>query len=393
MANTGAGATCSQCLAPAPAGAIPQLAATPRPRGLRPLALVVAVLLVVGVLAAIGQGGNSTAADEKDDDGSELRALIPELQEEVERLRGLEFKKPVDVELLSDAEFRKRLTAESKRDAEALEDLKTTERLFRALKLIDGDVDLEEAVDSLLGAAVAGFYDPEDDELVVRGTSTRPSVRATLVHELVHALQDQHFELHRPDLVEGDATRVQELYVQSLPVEEQKRAQLEEAQQAGGIDPSVPRVLLELVAFPYVVGPRFATEVLAQGGQPRLDAAFAEPPQSSEHLLHPERFLSGERMAEVVHPRPPSGREVIDEGVFGELGLILIVGPRAAVGWGGDWYVAWDEDDRTCIRTTVAMDSAQEAQKLRRAVDDWAERHGDVEIENAEGPLTFTACG
>ena len=287
--------------------------------------------------------------------------------------------------------------------------------MFRALKLLDGGVDLEEAVDSLLGSAVAGFYDPEDDELVIRGTSARPSVRATLVHELTHALQDQHFELHRPDLderddeagtgfqglVEGDATRVEELYAQTLPLDEQKRAQMEEAAQAGGLDPSVPRVLLELIAFPYVVGPRFTEAVISAGGQARLDAAFASPPDTSEHLLHPDRFVAGERSVAVEHPEPPAGREVIDEGVFGELGLILVlskvlpqtVANQAAAGWGGDWYVAWDEGKRTCVRTTMVMDSPQDTSQLRSALERWADRHDDVEIDGAAGPVTFTACG
>ena len=44
---------------------------------------------------------------------------------------------------------------------------------------------------------VYAFYNPEDEELVVRGSHIGPYERSVIAHELVHALDDQHFDLDR----------------------------------------------------------------------------------------------------------------------------------------------------------------------------------------------------
>jgi hypothetical protein len=234
-------------------------------------------------------------------------------------------------------------------------------------------------------------------------------VRITLVHELTHALQDQHFELHRPalddaddesgqafsGLVEGDASRIEDLYRDSLSNAEIKAAEREQVEQSAaaflGID--IPRVLVQIIVFPYLVGPDFVDALL--GAEPgRLDVAFAEPPTTSEHLIHPERFLAGEGSVTVTPPAADG--EVIDEGVLGELGLRLMFGGGpgadvAANGWGGDWYVAWDDGDVTCVRADLVMDSPTDAAELRDALDAWAADHPDATVSGQE-TVRFTAC-
>jgi hypothetical protein len=156
-------------------------------------------------------------------------------------------------------------------------------------------------------------------------------------------------------------------------------------------------VLLQIVAFPYLVGPEFATQVFAQGGQARLDAAYVEPPTTSEQLLHPEAFLAGEAAKTVTNPKPAGKAKAIDAGVLGELGLLLVLsttGPaqRAAAGWGGDRYVAWRDGDDTCVRITIAMDTPQDDAELRQALDRLAEERDGVKV-TGKGPFTFTSCG
>ncbi len=344
-------------------------------------------------------------------EASEVERLLPELMRFVQDKRGLAFKAPVEVTLLADAAFRARLKGEEEEDsAETKEELLTTQRVLEGLGLLEKGIDLEKAVETLYGDAVAGFYDTESDDLVVRGEKLTPSVRTTLVHELVHAVQDQHFDIDREDLddrddeaaqgltglVEGDAVRIEELYLESLSNREQKQAEREEAAAGGGIDPDVPRILLQLVAFPYIVGPDFTRAVVQGGGQGRLDEAFAQPPSTSEHLLHPETFLGAQPIVAIENPKPDG--EEIDAGVLGELGLLLVLNARgtdgrsAAEGWGGDRYVAWRDGKNTCVRTTVAMDSLQDDAELRRALDEIARERKGFKVEG-KGPITFTSCG
>lgn len=350
-----------------------------------------------------------------------IEAVVPGLQAFVEKARGLTFKEPVDVKALSDADFRRRLDELDASD-EATDPAASTDPddedlagVLRALGLLDDGVDLAEEADKLSGDAIAGFYDPESNELVVRGTDPTPYVRSTIVHELTHALQDQHFELHRPDLddrddemqtgftglVEGDAVRIEDMYSESLSPADRKAASAEEEAQASGIDEDTPPVLLELIGFPYLVGPDFARALVDQGGQAALDRAFREPPLSSEHLIHPTSFLRDDDPKEVVDPEP-DGDEV-DHGVLGELGLVLILEPAigrddalaAAEGWGGDRYTAWKEGDRYCVRARIVADSASDAREMVDAFRTWAEEKGSTKVGGRgtkPDPLGFTTC-
>lgn len=337
--------------------------------------------------------------------------VVAQLQAFVSEARGLEFLMPVDLRLVDGEEFEAELLEEFEEDAE---ELRLTGRLLAAVGLIDPGHDFVELFRQTLTAGVVGFYDPEDDQLVVKGTQLTPHARVTLVHELDHALQDQHFELHRPELedaddesalgfsalAEGDATRIDQAYRATLTPEEQEQAAAEEI---GAADLStllsVPPVLIQLVVFPYSAGPGFVEAVLEAGGQEVLDAAFAEPPTTSEHIIHPPRYLRGEERLEVEPPQ--SEGDVIDQGVWGSLALALMIGDGAATpealaavdGWGGDWYVAWERGEQLCVRSRVVVDRPDTLAALVTGLEQWQEREGgNVEEEDSGESVLFTSC-
>ena len=305
------------------------------------------------------------------------------------------FSKPVPVTLLDSAAFRTRLAA-AQAEGENPADVIKAQKVLRALGLLDKSVDLAKAEKGLLSDAVAGFYDPKKKDLVVRGADpSSPYVRVVLAHELTHADQDQHFGLDRPALdkrddeasqaftalLEGDAVRIQQAYLDSLPAKDRAKARVEEGSQAGSISPDVPPVLLDTLSFPYTFGVEFVKAVVKAGGQARLDAAFANPPSTSEQILHPELFLAGQGPMPVADPAADG--KVIDHGVVGEFGLLLMfldakqplsqaVAARAAGGWGGDRYVAWDKGDQTCLRANFVMDTQADTDQLVSALREWA---------------------
>jgi len=339
---------------------------------------------------------------------------VPEAERFVEQHRGLTFTKPVEVTLLDDDAFKKRLLADEDTDKAEIE--KAT-KVLRALGLIQGNPDIAKMEDALLGDSVVGFYDPKTKALVVRGAKPTPYVREVLVHELTHAVQDQHFGIDRPDLdksddeqgdafralVEGDAVRIEGEYRKALSAADQKQAEAEENGQAGGIDPSIPQVLIELLVFPYEFGPSFTQALLARRGQTGLDDAFAHPPTTSEQIIHPEKFLAGEAATPVEPPKADGA--VIDKGVTGEYGIDLIleraVGGggltadevrQAAAGWGGDAYVAWDAGTQTCVRDTLIMDTAADNAQLVSALRKYAATRRGITVTGT-GPVTITSCG
>jgi len=394
----------------------------------KPLLAVVATVVALALMAAgvasafsrrdggAARGdGNAPGDPLSPTDGRGQGATVSRLEEFVANARGLPFKHPVKVTLLADRDFRARLAAEiaDERTEEDVADTRVLGQVLVALGLLDKGVDVNKAIDDLYSSAVLGYYDPEADELFVRGNDLdKVSVRSTLVHELVHALQDQHFELHRPDLderddeaatgfqglVEGDAVRVENLYLATLTLEEQKRGEREQLEQAGG-GGAPPEILVQLVLFPYQVGPPFVSAVLRAGGQGRLDEAFAAPPLTTEQLLHPERFLAGD--AGVTVSDPTADGPVIDGGVVGELVLRLLLASElppsraalASTGWGGDRYVAWESRDRTCVRTAVVTDTEADRRELRAALVEWSDDQPDARVtDGAAGAIVFTAC-
>ena len=104
----------------------------------------------------------------------------------------------------------------------------------------------------------------------------------TLVHELTHALDDQVFGLERPELeertdeadfgfsalVEGNASRVDAAYVESLSPDEQVEYFRQAAEAAGGVDfDAFPPVLLLEEQFVYGNGLEFVQALVDDGRQ------------------------------------------------------------------------------------------------------------------------------
>jgi hypothetical protein len=351
---------------------------------------------------------------------AELRAAVDEISAIVEEERGLAFTEPVDVELAGEGEFQRRLLDDFD---EGVDDLRDTEVLLKAFGLVESDVDLVEAMRTLLGAGVVGFYDPETDELVVRGTALTPYVRTTIAHELTHALDDQRFDLDRPEyddaddeidfgfsaLVEGNARRVEDAYRSGLSDEEQLDAAAEELSLGGGLDlGDVPLVLVDLISAPYGLGHDFVVQLIDDGGQEALDAAFDAPPRTSEQVIDPPTYAAGEAAIEV--PAPAVTGQVVDQGVAGQFLIQVVLADgldadrarAAATGWGGDSVVAWRDGQRPCATLTAVGDDPGETAELRGAFEDWAAEGGpagggtgpDVTVAPADtGPVTVQTCG
>jgi hypothetical protein len=370
---------------------------------LRPVQAVLVVVILVTFLAGV-RGAVQVHTERADRLDPSTVEVIAELQAFVEATRGLRFLEPVDVAIVADADFRRYLSGGQPTEQA---DVEVGNGVLRALGLLEaGD---ERALTGELDAdTVAGFYDTETKELVVRGTHLTPFVRQVLVHELVHALEDQHFDLDPSfvddeaalafeALVEGDAVVVESRYLASLPEGERKAAAAEEDAMFGDAGGRIPPIVAELGAFPYRDGPRLVAALLAAGGPGRLDSAFRSPPVSSAEVLHPERFLDGPGRA-TVPPVRAEGR-AIDGGVLGEVILRLVLAgslPRdraamAAAGWAGDRYVAWSAGGRTCLRATVVMDNAAEAAELAAGLRQWA--GATIDPVAARPPaVTFTRC-
>jgi len=383
--------------------------------------VIVATLLAdTGVIfARTGDTGAPATADATDQVPDtlqpvpdKLQPVLAELEAFVEQTRGRQFKQAPKVTLVPDARFEELLQGGSD-TGDTSQDEQTSLGVLRALGLIDGNVNLD-AVTRQQVSNVVGFYDDQTRELYVRGVEATPYAKQTLVHELTHALDDQHYGLYHPELdepdqsdarsayqalVEGDAVTVQNAWYDSRPQDEQDAIDaVEEAASPGSDSGADPDVFTKAFAFPYVVGPRFVAALRSHGGQPRLDAAFEHPPTTTEQVMAPDRFLAGEGGRHVV--APPAGGEVIDEGSLGQLGLFLIadaavpnndVAARAAAGWGGDSYRAWSDGSRTCIRVNIIMDTPADTASLVDVLHAWAAKLPGATVSGTD-PIEISNC-
>ncbi|MEJ7844565.1 MAG: hypothetical protein WKF93_02895 [Acidimicrobiales bacterium] len=345
----------------------------------------------------------------------DITAVIDDIEAFVAAERGLPFLRDVVVELEDDAAFEARLLADFE---EGAEDLRIIGDAFAALGLVEPGVELADAYRELLGIGVVGFYDPSTEELVVRGTEASPYVRTVIAHELVHALDDQHFDIDRdfadtPDesgfgftaVLEGNAVRIEEAYRATFTPDEEDAATTEELSIGLGVDPfAIPFVLLESLAAPYELGPVLVEAILAAGGDEALAGAIAVPPTTSEQVLEPDVFVAGE--AAVPVPVPVADGPVVDEGAFGaftlgqllaEIGVDPSTAAAAVDGWGGDAYVQWDDaGGATCVRVAVVGDTAADTAELAEALTEAADGSpatASVAVAEAGGPVTYTSCG
>ena len=373
----------------------------------------------ISTAAPVGTSEASTGSTSTESDTttttepSSLDAVVLDIEQFVERERGLKFKHPVDVNLAGEGDFQNRLLADFGKQRAAIVE---GQQVLTALGLVPPGFDVVNEERSLLSVGVVGFYDPESKELVVRGTEITPFVREVLAHELTHALDDQWFDLNRPQLdnaddeskfgftglAEGNARRIEDAYVASLSRSEQTEAAV--AQESLLLQhPEIfdlPPILLALVQAPYDLGPPFVEALLGAGGQSRLDSAFVTPPVTSEQIIDPKRYLSGE--GPVAVPAPTADGASANVGVLGAFLLREMLFDslpsdaevqRAIAGWGGDSYVTWtDGSGQSCVRDTFVGDTPGDTVELVQAITDWGGDHGAVIDAPPEGPATFTVC-
>jgi hypothetical protein len=394
---------------PAPAGA-----AHERRRGqARWLGAAIVVLLVAAGVTAVAKAGDDEPAHP-----SRWDPRVADLAAFVERDRGLQFDHPVEVDFLSREDYRKLVTTDADElGDDDLKDLDEQSSVLRALGVASGKLDLAAALNDESDSGTLAFYDPSDKRVHVRGTKVTVGLKVTLVHELTHALQDQHFDLDdllddadddgqataRRALAEGDATRIEDDYVDSELSDADQQAYDDEHQ--GEVDQSeigtadVPDFVQATFAAPYALGSPFVTMLVDKGGNKEVDRAFRHPPSTEEHLFDPVSFLAGERAK-----APKLGLKVDDDesGVLGPPTWYLVLGQRidadqaldAALGWDGDTYGQFRLDGRTCIRAVFRGDTERDEDEMGAAIDAWAPKvpGGHAQRVDVAGHPGLEAC-
>jgi hypothetical protein len=316
-----------------------------------------------------------------------------------ERNRGLDFKHPVEVDFLTSEQYSERTRTEvDVLSEEQKQALANAEGELRAFGLVAGDTSLLDASNDLQDSGTLAFYDTETKRITVRGTELTVDVRVTLAHELVHALQDQHFDINKTNdaflttgegeafraLVEGDAVRIENMYVDQLS--EAERSEYDETRDQSFADVKtdlahVPSALQAFQAAPYELGPVLLALLESKGGNAAIDEAFRDPPSTQAQLLDPRAYFDHRDALAVEEPtRPADVSDTTDTGDLGALTWYLLLAQRidpfealsATDGWGGDAYIAYEQSDRTCVRAVFRGIDDRATDLMRAALDRWS---------------------
>ncbi len=317
---------------------------------------------------------------------SELEVLIGI----TEATRGLDFIDPPVINVVSPEEL-ERLVLED--IAESTEDVEADEALYELLGLVPPDTSLLDLYSSVLGEQVAGFYDPDTDELVVplRSDTFSALERSTIVHELTHALTDQHFgfgdaykrlfDEERYDeaaayqaLIEGDAVLTELLYLIGLGIDEQRKVIEESLDIDSSALDAAPRFLQESLIFPYVQGQTFVERLYELEGMEGVNAAYGEPPLSTEQIISPEDYGRDLPLVVEFPDVEVDGYEVAYTSTWGEFSFELMFNQvlngdsDAADGWGGDEYRVYFDGENVAMALIYTGDSTTDAEELESAL-------------------------
>lgn len=354
----------------------------------------------------------------------EVRAQLEDLIQVAQETRGLPFLTPPVIRIVTEDELEALVREDIQEQAE---DFPADEALYKMLGLLSDAADFEQTVLDLYGEQVAGYYDGDTAEIVVPAREDGFSLiqQGTMVHELVHAITDQHFGFYDTlqtmidedlldeatayqALLEGDATLAEVLWIQTLTQREIGEFLAESlAIDTAALD-SAPRFLTESLMFPYDSGLALVQDLYFKNGDwTEVNNAyndFPAFPASTEQVITPDRY-GRDLPVEVPIPEVSvPGYELERTAVWGEQGFRILLNQgegvvtvaAAADGWGGDAYHQWFDGENAALLIVYSGDTPGDVDELEEALLSFATQNFPEEnfvwVDQADGNLYFIAA-
>jgi len=322
-------------------------------------------------------------------DDPQLRALAARLLPEAAARSGMELRRPVRVASRDEESLERYIR--HKLDEELTEE--TADQLvavYSILGLADLELDLRSLLLSVYMEQVAGFYEPDSAALFVVENQPEELLEPVLLHELVHALQDQTVSLdalvatERGNDARTAAQAAREGHASLVMFDRAARRAAGRAGSPQGIPVAAftgeamqnltarfprlsdaPRIVREGILYPYTEGVHFAHAVW-QSGADRASPLGSRLPESTKQVSDPSRLpadpskqpvrldfgASGEGPAPVFQENRGYRdlRGLIDEWSGGEA-----AGADPA-GWAGDQFALYGTPGQWSLRWLVLWD-------------------------------------
>jgi len=333
--------------------------------------------------------------------GEEYKILAEQLlndsREEFEKIRGVPVRE-VTLEVVSQS-----WAIENWGKAYVdLDEIREEENIYKALFMISPDVSLYDAKLEWTGMFHAAkwkgkIYVVEENFDV----TDEFKVKSTFVHELTHIIQETYSIPERPStfdgdkaltsLKEGDATLMADAFKNDgavLPPMEVVSTYS---------TTSLPESINKINRFPYRYGVEFVKALYVQGGWETVENAYENPANTTEQIMHPEKYFAQEDAQPVEVPSMTGDWNLTRNDRFGEYFIQVMLdnwlstddAEQAAEGWGGDNFAYYEKDDDFLFTWNIGWDSEDDAFEFHLAFQEMmhktsAEKH-NCSYRSADG--------
>ncbi|MDG3002987.1 hypothetical protein [Paludisphaera mucosa] len=366
------------------------------------------------------------------------------------RLRGIPFRHEVKRDVTKREKLQEMLLKEFEADMTPGE-FEAEEKAFKAFGLLPADLDLKKLLVDVYSEEIAAYYDPRTKTMYMieepeskkdkpptflerflgkTGGFDKDENKTVIAHEMTHALSDQHYDLdglHAASkknddqsmavsaLIEGEAT----LAMMAAGQEDWEGAQLIKtpaealgrglelmapfmtALGGGKTLKNAPPIIADSMLFPYLRGMVFCAKLANDDGWKGIDAAYREPPLSTEQILHPAKYHAKPdhpTLIELGTLNPGDGWKELGRNVLGEMQTSVLLrrngGPAAAAGWDGDRYAVFEGPDKKLgLVWMTTWDGEDDAREFAQAyVRYQTSRMGDSKFQPLNVPDSLWRC-
>ena len=356
-------------------------------------------LLALGLIAAgcrrSAPAGSGPFADKVAND-------VPQ----IEHALGVKFKTPPKLEMRTRDQVRDFLV-QKLREPDMQKEITNQEATYKLLGLIPDTMHLANFFVRVLTEQIIGYYDPKTKILYVVQGAPEEYVGITIMHELIHALQDQYANLDSLERITGDDDRAaaaqaviegqatyEQLYIMAggsgniaaqLPGGwDAMREEIRESQKTQPVFSSAPMVIQETLLFPYINGADFVRRWNEHHKTPTLP--LDSLPVSTEQLMHDAAYFGHPQDVPSVVALPTLPGEIYGND-FGEFGTRLFLfkwtndqdrSIRASNGWDGDRYALVKTPAGNAFVWATVWDTPGDAAEFMSAIDSVMSARFDV---------------
>jgi hypothetical protein len=340
-------------------------------------------------------------------------ATMKQIEQQVVSIRDLTWSGDLPIYIVDKAQA-ENILQQISADSGSVDTTANEARVLTALGLIRPGFDLARFNSGNISDAVVGFYDPKTNVIYILQERMDILAKMTFAHEFDHALVSSHFAavgmldqdpVCRQDsqrceairaLVEGDATALEGLWYAKYSTNEDHIAltQAPKPTNPAGAQYAPPFSIPDFL-FPYQYGSQFVSTLYQAGQWAKIDDAYRNLPLSTEQIMHPEKYLAGEKPVSLNVPDLSTilggAWQPIWSDTLGEFKTYLILGygvdtptaytpadlatlrtqaQAAAAGWGGDHLLAYynENQNQTLLVTEWVWDTAQDKTEFSEAL-------------------------